>query len=70
MTNSQLVTTTQAVEITGQSRWSLYRLMKTGVLTPVMKTPASTGTYFFNRSDVEALAKPEDASSESEQRAS
>jgi predicted DNA-binding transcriptional regulator AlpA len=57
VSNADLVTTAEAVQITGRTRWSLYRLVKQGRLPVAMKLPAATGAYMFDRADVEALRK-------------
>lgn len=61
MSNSVLVTTAEAVQITGRTRWNLYRLVKQGRLPVAMKFPAATGAYLFNRDDLDALVKADAA---------
>jgi hypothetical protein len=57
VSNLDLVTTAEAVEILGRNRFYLYRLIKSGALPVAVKAPTPTGGYLFQRADVEALRK-------------
>jgi hypothetical protein len=49
------VTTTEAVEILGRSKQSIYRLVQSGKPTPCQPQPRMH--HFFRRDEVEALAR-------------
>lgn len=58
VSNLDLVTTAEAVRITGYSRYKLYRLIKRGDLRYALKPEGTTSGYLFERADIEALRNP------------
>lgn len=56
-TTPQLIGTAEVAQILGKSPRTVHRMVKAGLLTPVMTAPGGfAGTYLFDRADIEALA--------------
>ncbi len=56
-TDTQLITTKQAAELSGSNIRQIIRLVERGDLHPFQKLPGSTGAYIFLRRDIELLRK-------------
>lgn len=52
-----LIATSDAAKRLGVTSRHVARLVSTGKLDPVVKAPGIRGAYFFDREDIEALAK-------------
>ncbi|POH58887.1 helix-turn-helix domain-containing protein [Arthrobacter glacialis] len=58
-TDHELVTTSQAAELSGKGYRTVIRLVERGKLTPAKKLPGIRGAFLFNREDIIALAAPD-----------
>jgi excisionase family DNA binding protein len=53
-----LIGTAEAAQTLGLSHKTIYRMVEDGRLTPAMKGPGGpNGSFLFNRSDIDELAK-------------
>ena len=52
-----LIGSREAAELLGMSRSSFSRAINRKKVIPAVKIPGSTGSYLFDKSDIEALAK-------------
>lgn len=55
--NVDLMATADVVAMLGLSNSTIIRMVDDGKLSPAFKAPGIRGAYFFNRSEIEAMAK-------------
>lgn len=55
--NEDVIPSQEVARLLGLTRSGVQRLVQRGGLVPTMKLPGKTGSYLFERSAVEALAK-------------